>query len=94
MEGKPSFLTKGGYMKCEKCGIELSFKIYKIHVGLCKAEPKATSTEMGEPTVTKEEINYQRELMKAELDAKGIKYALNAKNTYLYKLTQESKEAE
>ncbi len=85
-------------MKCEFCGIELTSKIYKIHVGICRErhatkEPIKTATKKEELKAVEPDPKIQRGLMKAELDAKGISYHANAKNDYLMKLINESKEA-
>ncbi len=73
-------------MKCEKCGAELVPKIYAIHITRCTAKPKLAKVKK-DP-----ELNIQRGLLKAELDAKGISYYPNAKTEHLLKLVNESKE--
>ena len=39
-------------MKCEKCGIELSDKVWMIHKDICKAKPE-NKTELKKPEIIK-----------------------------------------
>ncbi len=83
-------------MKCGRCGIELSEKVYLVHIKICE-ERAIVRGECGEKKTNNprksKELNIQRGLLKAELDRKGIKYHANAKYDYLLKLVNESKEA-
>ncbi len=74
-------------MKCPKCGVEYSDKVCRIHIKTCNPEPVKEN-----PQDTKKESTKKRDMLKEELDRKNIPYHANAKNEYLMKLINESKE--
>jgi len=52
-------------MKCEKCGAELCFKIYAIHVKTCKREQK--KIEIKKKTAESKETDTQTKLTKPQI---------------------------